>query len=343
MPYDALLVISFGGPEGPDDVIPFLENVLRGRNVPRERLLEVADHYQHFGGVSPINAQVRALIDALRADLDQHGITLPIYWGNRHWKPYLDDALQQMAAEGVKTALGFVVSAYSSYSGCRQYRENVGAAQERVGAAAPSVDKLRVFYNHPDFIAANADRLREAIEKLPKSGRESPTIAFTAHSIPSSMAAGCAYEKQLTETARLVAKECGIPAERWRLVFQSRSGRPQDPWLEPDICDHIRGMNPEQVPGLIVAPIGFLSDHIEVLFDLDEQAAEAASEKGIPMVRAGTVGLHPQFIGMIRKLILERMDSETPKEAIGQFGPNWDVCAVDCCPAPVYPGRPTRP
>ena len=342
MSYDALLVISFGGPEGPDDVIPFLENVLRGRNVPRERLLEVAEHYQHFGGVSPINGQVRDLIDALRGDLDRQGIQLPIYWGNRNWKPYLDDTLRQMAADGVRKALGFVISAYSSYSGCRQYRENVSAAQERVGAAAPSVDKLRVFYNHPDFIAANADRLREAIERLPEAGRERPTVAFTAHSIPSSMAAGCAYEQQLGETARLVAEASGIPAERWRLVFQSRSGRPQDPWLEPDICDHIRGMNPEQVPGLIIAPIGFLSDHIEVLFDLDEQAAEAAGEKGIPMVRAGTVGVHPQFIGMIRKLILERLAPETPREAIGQFGPNWDQCAVDCCPAPVYPGARPR-
>lgn len=342
-PYDALLFISFGGPEGPEDVIPFLENVLRGRNVPRERLLEVAEHYNHFGGVSPINAQVRDLIEAVQADFAAHGLTLPISWGNRNWKPYLADTLAQMKADGVRRALGFVVSAYSSYSSCRQYRENIEAAQREVGEGAPSVDKIRVFYNHPDFVAANSDRVRAAIESLPAALQTRPFVAFTAHSIPSSMANGCNYEKQLLETARLVAESLGLVEDQWRLVYQSRSGRPEDPWLDPDICDFIRTLNPETDPALVIAPIGFLSDHMEVLFDLDEQAAEVSTEHGITMARAGTVGTHPRFVAMIRKLVQERLNPDAPREAIGLYGPNWDVCAADCCPAPIYPGRPPRP
>lgn len=343
MPYDALLFISFGGPEGREDVIPFLENVLRGRNVPRERLLEVAEHYEHFGGISPINAQVRALMDAVRGELDRHQIALPIYWGNRNWKPYLPDALRQMADDGIQRAIGFVVSAYSSYSSCRQYRENIAAAQEQVGPPAPAVDKLRVFYNHPDFVAANVDRVRDAIGQLPLAAQSRPFVAFTAHSIPSSMAAGCDYEKQLTETARLVAEQLGLVADQWKLVYQSRSGRPQDPWLEPDICDFINSLDPQETPGLVIAPIGFLSDHIEVLFDLDEQAAEAAQARGLAMSRAGTVGTHPRFVTMIRKLIEERLNPGTPRESIGLYGPREDVCAVGCCLAPVIPSRPRPP
>jgi ferrochelatase len=340
LPYDAVLFVAFGGPEGRDDVMPFLENVLRGRNIPRERMLEVAEHYYHFGGVSPINGQVRDLIAAVREDFAANGVTLPIYWGNRNWTPYLADTLREMAGAGIKRALAFVVSAYSSYSGCRQYRENILDAQKAVGDEAPAVDKVRVFYNHPDFIAASVDCVRAAIERLPAESQAKPVIAFTAHSIPSSMASGCDYEKQLRETSRLVADALGIPADRWRLVYQSRSGRPEDPWLDPDICDFIKAIDPQETPGLVIAPIGFLSDHMEVLFDLDEQAAEAAQHRGIAMSRAATVGVHPKFVAMIRKLVLERLDSSAPKEAVGQFGPNWDVCAVDCCPAP---RRPTRP
>lgn len=343
MSYDALLFISFGGPEGREDVIPFLENVLRGRNVPRERLLEVAEHYEHFGGVSPINAQVRALMDAVRTELDRHQIALPIYWGNRNWKPYLPEALRQMADDGVRQAIGFVVSAYSSYSSCRQYRENIEAAQQQVGPQAPAVDKVRVFYNHPDFIAANVDRVCAAIAKLPPAAQSRPFVAFTAHSIPSSMAAGCDYEKQLTETARLVAAELGLVADQWKLVYQSRSGRPQDPWLEPDICDFIGTLDPRETPGLVIAPIGFLSDHIEVLFDLDEQGAEAAQARGLAMSRAGTVGTHPRFVTMIRKLIEERLDPAAPRESVGLYGSREDVCAATCCPAPVQLARPGRP
>jgi len=335
--YDALLIVAFGGPEGPDDVLPFLENVLRGRNVPRERMLAVAEHYHHFGGVSPINAQVRALIAALEPELRTQGIDLPIYWGNRNWHPLLPDTLREMTAAGVRRGLALFVSAYSSYSGCRQYRENVEAAREAAGPDAPEIDKLRAFYNHPDFIAANADRLRAALQQLPDEQRGAAQIAFTAHSIPSSMAAGCDYERQLKETARLVAEECGIGPGRWQLVYQSRSGRPEDPWLEPDVVDHLRAVHARGQQIVALAPIGFLSDHMEVLYDLDYEAAEAAQSLGMQFVRAGTVGVHPRFITMLRKLIRERMSDEASREAIGSFGANWDVCAVNCCPAPARP------
>jgi ferrochelatase len=333
--YDAILFVSFGGPEGPEDVIPFLENVLRGKPVPRERLLEVAEHYQHFGGVSPINQQCRELIAALRPELDRRGIGLPIYWGNRNWTPYLPDTLRQMAADGVQRALAVFTSAYSSYSGCRQYRENIAAAQAEVGPHAPAVDKVRVFYNHPEFIAANVDRLREAVAKLPQDA--TPRLLFTAHSIPLTMAHHCDYVKQLAETCRLIAEALDWPADRWRLVYQSRSGRPQDPWLEPDILDTLRQEAEQGTLSVVVAPVGFLSDHMEVLYDLDYEAQTLADSLGLTMVRAGTVGNHPQFVGMLGELIAERM-SQVPARAIGKFGPNHDVCPTECCLYPV--GRP---
>ena len=337
MKYDALLFVSFGGPEGPDDVMPFLENVLRGRNVPRERMLEVAKHYDHFGGVSPLNAQVRDLITAVTAELPQHGLNLPIYWGNRNWNPLLNDTLQQMTAAGVQRAMGFVVSAYSSYSGCRQYRENIEAAREACGPQAPAIDKIRVFYNHPDFIAANVDHLQAALETLPPERRSQAVVAFTAHSIPQSMADGCDYVRQLSETLRLVSEACGVPTERRQLVFQSRSGRPQDPWLGPDIGDHLRDLRAAGTTDVIVMPIGFLSDHLEVLFDLDHEATEISHEIGLNMFRAKTVGTHPRFVTMICKLIQERV-SETPAECTGQFGPT--NCRETCCPLRVGPAPP---
>lgn len=340
--YDSILFVGFGGPESRADVLPFLENVLRGRNVPRERMLEVAEHYYHFGGVSPINQQVRDLISAVTAELREHGIDLPVYWGNRNWHPMLPDTLSQMTAEGRRRALSFVVSGYSSYSGCRQYRENVQAAQAAVGEQAPQIDKLRVFYNHPDFISANAEHLRTALTQLRHAG-DAPHVAFTAHSIPSSMARGCAYEQQLTEACRLTAEAAGVSVEQWQLVYQSRSGRPEDPWLEPDILDHIRALHERGVRRLVILPIGFLSDHMEVLYDLDEEALNLCRELGIEMVRAATVGVHPRFVSMVRKLIQERLDPATPREAIGRYPANWDVCPVDCCPAPQRPaaGRPS--
>lgn len=339
-PYDALLVISFGGPEGPADVMPFLENVLRGRNVPRERMLEVAEHYQHFGGVSPINAQCRELIAALRLELDARGIALPLYWGNRNWHPLLPDTLAQIKADGNSRVLAYVTSAYSSYSGCRQYREDVIRAQGVVGEGAPSVEKIRAFYNHPRFIAANVARLRTALDTLAPEQQPEVHVAFTAHSIPLSMSRQSDYEKQLLETCRLVADQLGLSPDHWRLVYQSRSGRPEDPWLEPDICDHLRSLHEDGAQHVIISPIGFLSDHMEVLYDLDEEARNVCQELGLNMVRAETVGTHPEFVGMIADLIVERLTGTSERPAIGQYGPNHDVCPLDCCPAPV---RPTRP
>jgi ferrochelatase len=331
-PYDAILIVGFGGPERREDVIPFLENVLRGRNVPRERMLEVAEHYYHFGGVSPINAQVRDLLAALRPELDRRGIDLPIYWGNRNWHPMLADTMREMAEDGVGHALGVVLAAYSSYSSCRQYREDIEKARETVGDSSPRVDKMRVFYNHPDFIAANADRVRVALDQIPLDRRGTTHLAFTAHSIPTSMAGNSRYVEQLTETCRLVAKSVNVTADRWRLVYQSRSGRPTDPWLEPDIVDHLEALKVGGVSDVVIHPVGFLSDHMEVLYDLDDEARQACGEIGLNMLRAGTVGTHPRFVSMLGELIAERIQGTAEPRAIGEFGPSHDVCPVDCCP-----------
>jgi ferrochelatase len=331
--YDAVLLVSFGGPDGPDDVIPFLENVLRGRNVPRERMLEVAEHYQHFGGKSPINDQNRALLAALREELSRRGPHLPIYWGNRNWHPLLTDTLREMADAGVKRALAFVTSAYSSYSGCRQYRENIAAACAPLGDRAPQIDKIRVFFNHPGFVGPMATRVTRALEHFPTGDRSRVPVLFTAHSIPTSMADGCRYVTQLTEASRLVAEQAGASA--WRLVYQSRSGPPTQPWLEPDICDAIRSLHQEGVRQLVIAPIGFISDHMEVLYDLDTEAADLCKELGIDMIRAETVGTDPAFVAMIRDLIAERHFSQPDRVAIGGLPANHDVCPLDCCPAPV--------
>ncbi|MBX7074789.1 MAG: ferrochelatase [Pirellulales bacterium] len=333
--YQAILIVSFGGPEGPDDVLPFLENVLRGRNVPRERMLAVAEHYQKFGGVSPINEQNRALIVALRNELGRHGPDLPIYWGNRNWHPLLADTLRQMADDGMRRAVAFFTSIFSSYSGCRQYRENIAEAQNIVGAGAPRIDKLRMFYNHPGFVETMADRVRSALEQVPAERQGAARLIYTAHSIPSAMAAGCRYEEQLRESCRLVTTAIG--REGFDLVYQSRSGPPQQPWLAPDINDHLRAIAAAGARDVVVTPIGFVSDHIEVLYDLDIEAATLAEELGIHYVRAGTAGAHPRFVTMIRELIAERVDSTAPRLAMGQYGPSHDVCADDCCPS----GRPS--
>jgi ferrochelatase len=330
--YDAILIVSFGGPDGPDDVIPFLENVLRGRNVPRERMLEVAEHYYHFGGKSPINEQNRALIAALKAELERRGPHLPVYWGNRNWHPLLTDTLREMADAGVKRAIAFVTSAYSSYSGCRQYRENIAAACASLGDRAPQVDKIRVFFNHPGFVGPMAANVRQALEHFPADARRSVPVLFTAHSIPSSMADGCRYVTQLTEATRLVAEQAG--AADSRLVYQSRSGPPTQPWLEPDICDAIRELHARGIRQLVIAPIGFISDHMEVLYDLDTEAADLCRELGIDMVRAATVGTDPAFVAMVRDLIAERHFGQAERVAIGALPANHDVCPLDCCPAP---------
>ncbi len=333
--YEAILVTSFGGPEGPADVMPFLENVLRGKNVPRERMLEVAEHYYHFGGKSPINDQNRRLITALERELTEHGPTLPVYWGNRNWHPMLADTLRQMKSDGVQRALAFVTSAYSSYSSCRQYREDIARAREAAGPGAPSVDKIRAFHNHPGFIEAIVDRVHAALAKLPEERRESAEIIYTAHSIPYAMARGCDYEVQLRETGRLVAEELG--RTDWTLVYQSRSGPPSQPWLEPDILDYLRQRKVQgNNSAVVIVPIGFVSDHMEVLFDLDTQAREHCDELGFMMVRAETVGTHPRFIRMIRELIGERMDQSQPRLVVGSLAARPDFCPADCCPMPCH-------
>ncbi len=327
--YDALLLVSFGGPEGMDEVLPFLENVLRGRNVPRERMLEVAHHYELFGGVSPINGQNRALIAALKPELEANNIHLPIYWGNRNWHPFLADTLRQMANDGVKRALAFFTSAYSSYSGCRQYREDIMRAQAEVGPDAPHVDRLRMCYNHPGFVGANAENLMAALKQLPEDRRLNTPIAFTAHSIPLSMAEHCDYELQLRETCRLVA-EC-VPTSNWQLVYQSRSGSPRQPWLEPDILAHLRNLKESGAQDVVVMPIGFISDHMEVLYDLDVEARQLAGEIGLNLIRVPTVGTHLLFIKAIRELIVERMTDNPTRLALGNLGPNHDICGLNCC------------
>ena len=329
--YDALLIVGFGGPERPEDVFPFLENVTRGRNVPRERLQTVARQYELFGGKSPLNDQVRDLIAALEAELRRRNIDLPIFWGNRNWHPFLADAMRQMAEAGRRRGLALVLAAYSSYSSCRQYLEDIERARVSVGSAAPLVDKIRVFYNHPGFIAAAADRLQAAWEKIPAQRRERAHVAFTAHSIPLSMARNCRYEEQLQETCRLICERLAIPESRYRLVYQSRSGRPSDPWLEPDIGDYLAELQSRGVSDVVVMPVGFLSDHVEVLYDLDVEAQRKSRELGLAMARAQTVGTHPAFVAMLADLIEERL-ADAPRQAIGRFGPSHDVCPSDCCP-----------
>ena len=320
--YDALLVVSFGGPEGPGDVMPFLENVVRGRGVPWERLLEVEAHYQRFGGVSPINRQCRELIEAIRPHVD-----LPIYWGNRNWHPFLADTLRRMAADGVRRAAAFITSAYSSYSSCRQYLDDIARARAEV-PGAPEVVRLRHYFDHPAFIAAFADHTAEAIGRLPEELRDRARLVFTAHSIPLSMAAGASpwrngYEVQLRRVAGLVADRVG--RSEWDLVWQSRSGPPHVPWLEPDVCDHLRALAKEGVAAVVLVPIGFVTDHMEVVYDLDVEAADVARELGIALTRAATAGTHPRFARMVAELIAE---------------PEPVNCPDLCCPAPARPGRP---
>ena len=325
--FDALLFVSFGGPEGPDDVIPFLENVLRGKNVPRERMMEVATHYQEFGGVSPINEQNRNLISALEAEMKVQGIELPVYWGNRNWHPMIPDTLKQMKEDGHRKILMFMTSSFSSYSGCRQYREDIAVAQQEIGDEELSFAKLRVFYNHPGFIEPSADLLSNSLSEFenPKDAH----VLFTAHSIPDAMARGCRYETQLNEACKLVAEKAGHSS--YELVYQSRSGPPTQPWLEPDVCDRIEELNQEGKKNIVIAPIGFISDHMEVLFDLDTEARELCDKLGIHMVRTPTVGTNPRFVKMICELIQERSDSSVEKSALGDLGPSHDACPINCC------------
>lgn len=335
--YDAVLIVSFGGPEKPDDVMPFLENVLRGRDAPRERVLEVAEHYYSFGGRSPLNDQNRELIRLLEAELQSRGPALPIYWGNRNWHPLLGDAVRAMKADGVRRALAFVTSAYSSYSGCRQYLENIENARREVGGA-PVIDKLRFFYNHPRFIRAWTERIEEALAKFNSKEREPAHIIYTAHSIPLAMARACAYVQQLEETCRLITEMADL--RPGRLVFQSRSGSPTQPWLGPDIRDCLREFAGQR-KNILIVPVGFISDHMEVVYDLDTEARNLCNDLGMSMVRASAPGSHPEFIRMIRELILERVEG-SERRAMGTYEPNHDACPEDCCAPPGRSAGPRR-
>lgn len=330
--YDAVLLVSFGGPERREEVIPFLENVVRGKAVPRERLLAVAEHYYAFGGKSPINDQNRALVSALRAELATLGPDLPVYLGNRNWHPLLADTIREMARDGVKRAIAFVTSAFSSYSGCRQYRENIANAREQAGSGAPEVDKIRPFFNHPAFIESMADRVSDSLADLAGSRGRSMRVIYTAHSIPKVMAETSAYVAQLNESARLVSEAVGVAS--WELAFQSRSGPPTQPWLEPDICDRLRELRASGIDRVSVVPIGFLSDHIEVLHDLDAEAAGVAREQGMAFARARTVGVHPRFVAGVRDLISERTEGREARPVVGEMPASPDTCPIDCCPRP---------
>jgi ferrochelatase len=336
--YDAVVLVSFGGPEGPDDVMPFLRNVVRGRDVPDERLAVVAEHYHHFGGVSPINEQCRELLAALRAELDRAGIDLPLFWGNRNWGPYLTDTVADMRRAGVRRALGFVTSPFGSYSSCRQYLEDIANATAGTDVV---IDKIRHYHDHPGYVEPHAAAVREAAATLSDVGTDRLRLVFTAHSVPVSMDErsgpdGGRYGAQMRETAALVAaaSDLGWP---WDLAWQSRSGPPQVPWLEPDINDHLRALAKDGARGVVVSPIGFISDHLEVIWDLDEEAAETARELGLRYVRAATPGTDSHFVAMVRELIQERLDPAVPRRKLGAL-PVWDACQPDCCRPAVRPG-----
>lgn len=348
---DALLVVSFGGPEGPADVVPFLQNVTRGRGIPEERLREVGEHYFHFGGVSPINAQNRAFLAALRDELPRQGIDIPVYWGNRNWSPYLAEAIGEMRADGVRRAMAFFTSAYSSYSGCRQYRENIAAALAEVGDGAPEVDRLGPYFNHPGFVDPFVDATADAVRGLSGPERSAARLVFTTHSIPVAMAdssgastglPGGAYVQQHRAVAAHVAERVAATtgaALPWDLVYQSRSGAPHIPWLEPDIDAHLRVLASAGCSAALVVPIGFVSDHLEVLWDLDTQARATADEVGLPMVRVGTPGTDPRTVAMVGALVRERLDGVTPsrRRRIGDLPASPDRCAIGCCPNPRAP------
>jgi ferrochelatase len=334
--YDALLLLSFGGPERPDDVMPFLRNVVRGRGVPDERLAAVAEHYHHFDGVSPINGQNRQLLAAIRADFAANDLALPVYWGNRNWDPYLADTLRQMREDGIQRALVFVTSAYCSYSSCQQYKEDLAKAQAEIGPGGPETVVLRRFFNHPGFIEPHADAVRGAYAALPAPRRGKARLVFTAHSIPTRMdeqagPTGHLYSRQLREAARLVAAEAA-PDAQWDLVWQSRSGPPQVPWLEPDVNDHLEAIAADGVADVVISPIGFVSDHLEVLWDLDNEARDTAYKLGLGFARAATPGVDRRFVAMVRELVLERTRGGVVR-SLGTFGAGPDACTEDCAAA----------
>jgi protoporphyrin/coproporphyrin ferrochelatase len=364
--YDAFLLVSFGGPESPDDVMAFLENVTRGRGVPPERLAGVAEHYYAVGGVSPINQQCRDLLAAIRAAFPASGLSLPVYWGNRNWTPYLADTVRAMADDGVRRAVALVTSAYSSYSGCRQYLEDIERARAAVGPGAPRIVKIRRFFNHPGFIGPFAASTRAALATLPADLRDDAHLVFTAHSIPVAMAeasgperkgagpggtgggsppcteeVGGRYVAELTEAAGLVAERTGDGTHPWTLAYQSRSGPPSQPWLEPDIRDHLGELSKSGAKAVVVIPVGFVSDHMEVRHDLDVEAVETADALGLAFARAATPGSDPRFVSMITDLVRERLGLPVDTApALGSMGVPSHDCPADCCR---YAGGASRP
>lgn len=339
MAYDAFLLVSFGGPEGPDEVLPFLENVTRGRGIPAERLATVAEHYQHFGGVSPINEQCRQLLAAVEPELRGAGIELPVYWGNRNWHPLLADTVARMRDDGIRHALAFVTSPFGSYSSCRQYLDDISSARKAVGEGAPSIDKLRHFHDHPLYVQSHADGVHAALETLPERAPSRTRLVFTAHSIPSTMDAASGpggvgrYSAQLYEAASLVAA-AAAPELEWDLVWQSRSGPTRIPWLEPDVNDHLETLAGSGITEVVVSPVGFISDHLEVLWDLDVEARDTAARLGQGFARAATPGSDPRFVTMIRQLVEERVIGHNAvRHALGGV-PTWDFCPTDCCATP---------
>ena len=348
-PYDGFILVSFGGPESPAEVMPFLENVTRGRDIPRDRLEQVAEHYYAFGGRSPINDQNRALIAALEREFSAAGVDVPIYWGNRNWDPYLAEELARMRDDGVTRAAALLTSAYSSYSGCRQYREDLAAAVAAVGRGAPRIDRIRHYFDHPGFVTANVDAAAAALSPLPQELAPGARLVFVTHSIPIAMAdssgpAGGAYVAQHEAVAAAVvagiADRTGVRHE-YDLVYCSRSGSPHVPWLEPDVNDHLEELSAKGAVAVVLAPIGFISDHMEVIFDLDTEAMETAARLGLVATRAATAGTHAAFVAAIRDLFVERVAVERGEHpvraSIGPPGPSHDVCPAGCCPNPRGP------
>ncbi|ATL68390.1 ferrochelatase [Nocardia terpenica] len=341
---DALLLLSFGGPERPEDVLPFLENVTRGRGVPPERLAEVAQHYLHFGGVSPINALNRDIIAAVEAEFDRRGLDLPVYFGNRNWHPMVEDTVERMRADGIGSALVFPTSAWGGYSGCRQYDEDIVRARAAVGERAPALTKLRQYFDHPLLVESFADAIRAALQQIPADRRDGARLVFTAHSVPISADAaagppadgGHLYSRQVVEAARLCAAATGV--DEYDVVWQSRSGPPQVPWLEPDIVDHLEALSAKGVEAAVVCPVGFVSDHLEVIWDLDNEAADKAAELGMSFARAATPGADPRFARLVTDLVQEQLAGARPLRlgVVPGYGCTLDgaPCAPGCCEPP---------
>ena len=326
--FDSILLVSFGGPEGPDDVLPFLENVLRGKNVPEARKREVAKNYEIFGGQSPLNPFMRSLRENLASSLAASKTPLPVYWGNRNWTPYLEETLARMRDEGRRRAVVVMTSAFSSYSGCRQYREDIERALAKIGWQEFTYAKARTFFNHPEFIRANAEGVSSALAESGVS-HGSVRLIFTAHSLPLAMAKGCAYERQLIDACEGVSQQAGFSS--WQLAYQSRSGPPTQPWLEPSVLDAIHAAKAEGRSTVLVVPIGFVTDHVEVLFDLDHQARALAEEIGVGYLRAKTAGHHPAFLPMILDLI-EEVRTGALAKTVGNLGIDPNACSPGCCP-----------